>query len=104
MSNSTLKHISGAVCVTCVTGIVVLFGRIVPLGMSGEIAKAKPYIIVTIILFAIGIPAAFIYQVMRNKPKEDKELEDMRIKLNTLSQAQKDSEPNPPISNLHKPN
>jgi hypothetical protein len=86
VKNFPKKQPFGALCLICTTGILYLFSKIIPLGMSGDIGKARAYIVLAVILFCVGIPSAVMYQLYRSKPEDDPELERMRLEMAALSQ------------------
>jgi hypothetical protein len=82
------KNSAGVVCLISVAGIIYAATKIIPQGIAGNIANTKPYLVMVAVLFAIAIPAAFIYQMYVNRgPIEDEELERMRIEMDTLSKV-----------------
>lgn len=89
MSVTSRKQTAFILCLVGLLGIIVSLARIIPLGMSGHIAQAKPFMVTTVTCLVISIPAALVYQFYRNKPMTDDDLVRMRMEMDALSKAGK---------------
>lgn len=87
MTEHAKKQLAGVISLVCIIGMTSSLARILPLGLSGQIALAKPYIYIFCVSFVIGLPASAAYQYYRARPQDDPELQRMRTEINTLASS-----------------
>ena len=85
MSSTAKQRISGIVSLLSAIAIVYCISRMIPYGLSGEVAKVKVWFSLLVGALVVVLPSGIAYYFYQRNQKGNGDLERQRIEINTLA-------------------